>query len=462
MKILICGAAGFIGRHLEQTLQQAGHQVWHGARAPTGPFSVAMDFNQDQDSTIWRARVRGMDVVINAVGILSGSADDFARLHTRAPIALFEACKQAGVKRFVQISALANGTGLPPFLASKHAFDAHILAAEDATPDPAPVPARDTPQNSAPTTLTRYCETPMHSLIVRPSLVVGVDGASSQWFRSLASMPLLMLPGRGEQQLQPVHVNDLCCAIKHWIEQAQTGSRILNAVGPKAISYRAMLARYRNEMGLPAAPGLNMPVPVMQAMSAIVRPLLYLVRRLAPGRPARPGMLEAAFSADNLAMLNANNTADPAPFARLLGRMQQHRWFPDLPADYLRQQAIAGWAHPLQRIALALLWWITALVSGALYPVEGSLALLAPLHLPHGFALLCLYGASLLDFSFGLATLLWPTRRLWWWQILLILGYTAVISVTLPAFWLHPFGPVLKNLPILALLFMLLAQETRK
>lgn len=435
MKILICGASGFIGRHLARTLQDAGHQVWHGGRAPEGAFAVPMDFNLDLDSTIWRARVRGMDVVINAVGILSGSADDFARMHTRAPLALFEACQQVGVKRFVQISALANGADLPPFLASKHAFDAHILAAE------------------AP---------PIHSLIVRPSLVVGIDGASSQWFRSLASLPLLVLPGKGEQQLQPVHVNDLCCAIKHWIEQAQTGSKILNAVGPKAISYRAMLARYRSEMALPAAPCLSVPMPVMRQLGAVLRPLLQVAGQLTRGRHASPGMLEAAFSADNLAMLNANNTADCTPFAQLLGRAQQSRWFGQLPADYLRQQAIATWANPLHRIALALLWWITALVSGLLYPLEGSLALLAPLHLPHGLALLCLYGASLLDFSLGLATLLWPSRRLWWWQILLILGYTVVISFTLPDFWLHPFGPVLKNLPILTLLFMLLAQESRK
>ncbi len=446
MRILICGASGFIGRHLSRTLQEAGHQVWHGARAPEGPFAVPMDFAHDLDSTIWRARVRGMDVVINAVGILGGSADDFARMHTRAPAALFEACRQVGVKRFVQISALANGTTLPPFLASKHAFDAHILAAAEAVAEAAAEAEAPAP----------------HSLIVRPSLVVGIDGSSSQWFRSLASLPLLVLPGRGEQLIQPVHVKDLCCAIRHWIEQAQSGSRIIDAVGPKPISYRSMLMRYRSEMGLPAAPCLPLPMALLQGSATLLRPLLPLASRLTGGNKARPGLLQAALGADNLAMLNANNTADSTPFARLLGRAQQAHWFAGLPADLLRHSAIAAWANPLQRLALAMLWWITALVSGWLYPQEGSLALLAPLHLSHGLALLCLYGASLLDFGFGVATLLWPSRRLWWWQILLILGYTAIISLTLPDFWLHPFGPISKNLPILTLLLMLLAQETRK
>lgn len=441
MKILICGATGFIGRHLAQALQNGGHQVWHGGRSSDcqhPPFNLAIDYRQPLST----ASVQGMDVVINAVGILSGSDADFAQMHTHAPIALFNACQQAGVKRFVQISALAGDmdaaasgpalldaadaadarADLPPFLASKHAADSYMQAHAHA----------------------------MHCLIVRPSLVVGVDGASSQMFRSLASLPLLLLPGSGAQQVQPVHIIDLCHAIKNWIEQAQTGSRMVAAVGPHAISYRAMLARYRSEMGLPAAPALALPMPLIRAAC-----------QLASALPVNlPGMAGAAMSPANLRMLEANNTAAPQAFAQLLGRAPQAHWLGALPASHCRQAAIAAWATPLLKLSLALLWWMTALVSSGLYPLADSLALLAPLGLPHVVALLLLYGAAALDFTLGLATLWWPSRRLWWLQIGLILGYTLIISLTLPHFWLHPFGPILKNLPILALLFVLLAQET--
>jgi nucleoside-diphosphate-sugar epimerase len=434
MKILICGASGFIGRHLAQVLQDGGHQVWHGGRnndLPRTPFSVAIDYRQPLNA----ASVQGMDVVINAVGILNGSDADFVQMHTDAPIALFDACQQAEVKRFVQISALAGGAhavaqasapalaDLPAFLASKHAADSYMQTHAHA----------------------------MHCLIVRPSLVVGVDGASSQMFRSLASLPLLLLPGSGAQQVQPVHIIDLCHAIKNWIEQAQTGSRMVAAVGPHAISYRAMLARYRSDMGLPAAPAIPLPMPLVRAAC-----------QLASALPIKlPGMAGAALSPANLRMLEANNTAAPDAFAQLLGRTPRERWLGALPASHSRQAAIAAWATPLLKLSLALLWWITALVSSGLYPLADSLALLAPLRLPHGVALLLLYGAAGLDLTLGLATLWWPSRRLWWLQIGLILGYTLIISLTLPHFWLHPFGPILKNLPILALLFVLLAQETR-
>ena len=46
-------------------------------------------------------------------------------------------------------------------------------------------------------------------------------------------------------------------------------------------------------------------------------------------------------------------------------------------------------------------------------------------------------------------------RPLWLAQIVLVLGYTVIISLRLPEFWLHPYGPVLKNLPLLAMLLLL-------
>ena len=76
---------------------------------------------------------------------------------------------------------------------------------------------------------------------------------------------------------------------------------------------------------------------------------------------------------------------------------------------------------------------------------------------------LALYGAAALDLALGIASLLLRRRRwLWLAQIALILGYTAIITIRLPEFWLHPYGPVLKNLPMLAALWLLLELERRE
>jgi hypothetical protein len=71
-----------------------------------------------------------------------------------------------------------------------------------------------------------------------------------------------------------------------------------------------------------------------------------------------------------------------------------------------------------------------------------------------------LYGAALMDLAFGIGTLaLKRRRRLWLMQLALILFYTIVISFRLPEFWLHPYGPLLKNLPMLAAIWLLYELE---
>jgi hypothetical protein len=42
-----------------------------------------------------------------------------------------------------------------------------------------------------------------------------------------------------------------------------------------------------------------------------------------------------------------------------------------------------------------------------------------------------------------------------------MLGYTAIISIRLPEFWIHPYGPILKNLPMLVALILLYQLEKR-
>ena len=118
-------------------------------------------------------------------------------------------------------------------------------------------------------------------------------------------------------------------------------------------------------------------------------------------------------------------------------------------------------AHEIQtiRLTLAAVWIVTGVVSLGIYPVEESLKLLARVGIHGKLALLTLYGEALLDIAIGLLTLAAPGKRLWQLQAFIIGGYTAVISLFLPEFWLHPFGPLLKNLPIFTLLWLLHRHE---
>jgi hypothetical protein len=96
------------------------------------------------------------------------------------------------------------------------------------------------------------------------------------------------------------------------------------------------------------------------------------------------------------------------------------------------------------------------------YPVDDSLALLARVGLTGTAGIAALYGAAALDFAIGIAILAARRRRmLWLLQLALIAGYTALITVFLPEQWLHPYGPILKNLPMLAAILLLHQLEER-
>lgn len=413
MKVLLCGADGFIGRHLAQGLAAAGHRVVRGVRRPRRPGDVAIDFTRDTDAACWLARLDGIDAVVNAVGILIETpAQPFAALHERAPQALFDACVQAGVDRVVQISALGADRPLTPYLATKAAADAHLA------------------------------QLPLQWAVVRPSIVYGDDGASSRFFRGLASLPVIGLPGRGEQMLQPIHIDDLCACVLALVDAP--GRHIVELGGPRALSYRGLLATYRRSLGVGKALWLPIPMAVMNAAARVAE---WLGQKV--------------LSRDTMAMLARGNVTTRRDAEMLLGRA------PRDPDDFiaperrsaLKAESVAAWGMPMLRLALAVVWFAAAAVSLWLYPRQQSLALLAAAGLTGTAASIALYSASALDLALALLTLARPSRLLWLSQALVICIYSLVITAALPEFWLHPFGPVVKNLPLLAVLAMLFATE---
>jgi uncharacterized protein YbjT (DUF2867 family) len=192
MHILITGADGFIGSALAQALLARGHRLTLAVRGTQraakqfpGQRVLAVDFATDHAPATWRPRLDGVDAVVNTVGIFRETgAQTFEAIHVRAPIALFEACIEAGVRRVVQISALGAARDAPTaFLRSKHAADTALSAL------------------------------PLSSVVVRPSLVFAPQGTSARLFLQLAALPLVPLPAGGGQCVQPIHRDDLVAAL---------------------------------------------------------------------------------------------------------------------------------------------------------------------------------------------------------------------------------------------------------
>ncbi|HLL11683.1 MAG TPA: SDR family oxidoreductase [Rubrivivax sp.] len=434
MKILVTGATGLIGSNLRAALLNRGHEVVGVARRPptdTGGQWVALDLGQASTED-WRRCLVGVDAVVNCVGILRESGSQrFQDLHYRGPARLFDACLASGVRRVVQVSALgADQMAQTEYHRSKRAADEHLLGL------------------------------PLNAVIVQPSLVFAVDGASSRALLTLASLPVVPLPAGGHQGLQPIALADLVAALLSLLTDEAAARRFnhqrIAMVGPRPLTLATYLAALRQGMGLGRGLTVAIPAFLMQIGARIGDTL---------GRWL-PGLL---LDSDSWQMLQRGNVADAGAVTSLLGRSPREadQFIAPARADEVRSSASMGWLQPLARLSLALVWIVTAYVSAFVYPVADSYELLARTGVPEAWRPAALYGAALLDLLLGLATLVPPHGQRWrqWLYPLqggLILVYTALISWRMPEFWSHPYGPLLKNLPMLALIAWLHCLEPKR
>jgi uncharacterized protein YbjT (DUF2867 family) len=428
MNILLTGANGFIGRYLLAGLQAAGHHVVPAVRYPAetdrllpAARSIKVDFNRDTRPSDWSPRLTGIDAVINCAGILQGHpGQSIEAIHATAPKALFTACRQAGVKRVIQISAIsAEHSAGTAYASTKREAD-DFLAASD-----------------------------LNWVILRPSLVYA-EGAygGTALLRALAALPFLIpVIGGGDQAFQPIHVDDLTATILAILERSAIRQTIVDPVGPETLTMRRMLLDLRRWLGF-------LPVPVVEVPLALIR------------AAARTGdILGRTVNTTALRQLEFGNVGSLERFVDATG-IQPRRWHDALLARPSQSQdrwhARIYFLRPLLRLALAGLWIVSGLV-GLRQPASAVSSTLASFGLVGAVGSAILWASCLLDVFIGTA-LVFRLRPglLAIVQLAVILGYTIGLTYARPALWFDPFGPLLKNLPIMIAIPLLAAMERER
>jgi uncharacterized protein YbjT (DUF2867 family) len=413
-RILIVGGTGFIGRHIAGRLMAAGHSILAAGR---GDVDIARD-----DPTRLRARVSGFDVVVNCAGLVRDEgANTMDAVHAEGAMRLFSACIVAGVARFIHLSALgAAPQGETDYQRSKGTAEAFFT---DADPHGDRLDWR----------------------VLRPSVVVGRGGASTRWLLAAAALPVLPRIGRDDWRFQPAHVDDLAELVTRLAEGAASPRRI-DVVGPEPMTAYELTRTLRNWLGLRPTGSVRIPGPLFDVAA-------WIGGRFTSG-PLNPEVMK---------MLARGNVSDPAGLTEALGRPPRNirTALAEEPAsDADRIAARLFFLKPVLRWSLAILWIVTGLLSFGLYPIEKSYGMLASLGLTGPVAAMALYGGAALDLLLGLLLLYgWRPVLVGGLQLASMALFT-LLAIGLPSeYWLHPFAPILKNLPIAAAILAMMAME---
>ena len=305
------GGSGFIGRYIVKRLAARGEVIAVGCRnaeaakylKPLGDVGQIVPLNIGiGDATLLPAFLAGNDWLVNCVGILRETGTQtFELVHHIGPARLARFAREAGVDRFVHISAI----GADP--RSSSAYARTKAAGEQAVRDAFP-------------TVT----------ILRPSVVFGPEDRFFNRFASMAMFsPVLPLIGGGETRFQPVYVGDVADAVVTCLEDPATAGRIYELGGQKIYTFRQALELVLNEIRR-KRPFVNLPF----GLAALQARLMAIL----PSPPLTPDQVELLKS-DNivssgaltLASLGLTPTPAEVVLPTYLDRFRRGGWYGQRP-----------------------------------------------------------------------------------------------------------------------------------
>ena len=426
MKILVLGGYGLIGSAVVARLVAEGHDV-AGLGRDVGKARLAVpavrwitaDMARLDQPERWLPLLAGFDAVVNAAGALQdGARDDLEAIHHRSVAALVSACRTAGVRRLVQISAVGADPASPDaFFRTKAAGDAAVAGSQ------------------------------LEWTILRPGLVIAPAAyGGTALLRALASFPCFVPAVLADRPIQTVSVDDVADAVARSLLGTVPAGVAYDLVEDRARPLGSLLAAFRGWLGLPAARIVAMP-PALGRVSGAAADALG---RLGWRSPLRSAALSA---------LERGVTGDPAPWRAAAGRSLrpleatlaampstvQERWFARL---WLLKPVIFG--------CLSIFWIVSGAIGFA--RLEQAAEVLTSRGFGDGFARLAVLAGALADAAVGVAVLVrrWARAALLA-MIAVSVAYLAAATFAAPDLWLDPLGPLVKVLPGLCLILVVLA-----
>jgi uncharacterized protein YbjT (DUF2867 family) len=218
--VVVLGGTGFVGSHLVPALTRSGWRVRVPTRNRSGHRELTIlphveVVNADvHDPAVLAQLFAGAGAVINLIGILNESGRDgsgFRRAHVDLTRNVIAACKQAGVSRLLQMSALNAGRGKSHYLRTRGEAEALVRGSGLAW------------------------------TIFQPSVIFGRgDGLFMRFVDLLRLTPVLPL-ARANARFAPVYVGNVVEAFLRALADPATGGHSYELYGPQVMTLREIV-----------------------------------------------------------------------------------------------------------------------------------------------------------------------------------------------------------------------------
>lgn len=263
--IAVTGATGFVGRYVVRELLRRRYRVRALARSleaaaetlPAGQIEVVQGDVLDGKSPA--ELLRGADACIHLIGIIretraggrdarpAAAAQTFEKMHVGATRAVVNACHEAGVRRFLHMSALgASPDGKAKYQRTKYEGEQIVRRSG------------------------------LEWTVFRPSIIHGAEselvemlkcmasGQQAPWYfmpyfsREVADESVPLGPTKSESaKIQPVAVEDVAWCFGEALEKRASIGEVYNLVGPDVLTWPELMALYRDNL-----PGTNKNLPI--------------------------------------------------------------------------------------------------------------------------------------------------------------------------------------------------------
>jgi uncharacterized protein YbjT (DUF2867 family) len=227
VKVLVAGGTGFVGPHVIHAIRAQGHDVRALVRKPGSKSARTLESwgcelaqGDMTDAESLRRAVEGCEGVVDLVAILFGKPEAFERVMEQGTRDLVAAAQQAGVSRFVLMSALGTEEAheLTPYFAAKWDEEQAVVGSG------------------------------IDHVIFRPSFIFSGEGGILQpQIRMVRFSPVT--PVLGRHRMQPIWIDDVAAFFAAALTIEGATNRTFDLAGPDRITWAELHAEIRRALG---------------------------------------------------------------------------------------------------------------------------------------------------------------------------------------------------------------------